>query len=383
MLRALLACVATTLLFQQGQTALTVSAAPDQCAKATAMELWRKSDQPIAHGSDQPEESGSWGTPLLGRGFALHVVFTRVAREPVRSECRWTYPELPDGDYVARLVRPDGSGGSRQGHVSAGTSETIDIPAPTIALSGQVTLDGIPQTGEIRIRDQSWTGPTVSVTADAVGHYTALLDRSGTYVLTVRVLPRGGGARIVELHDGANQLDIPARTPAGAADLGLASLTVTESALPDGCRLRPYVPDVPPSPAASDGRVTVVAANPESLPGNPWIGFNRQMLIRLLWTGPVPDGPPPTARELAAMQNESLLHVREGYRAVYNSAEGVTIEVRAVRFDDTRQIPTALTVPRDRASGDQFAIGTIFIQIATARETACSKAIDAYLRALK
>lgn len=384
--RTLALCAATILLSQAGQTTLTVTAVPNQCAKATAMELWRKSFQPISHDSDQPYEMFSWGTPLLGRGFAVKVWFTRVEREPVGPECRWSFANLPDGDYVARLVRSDGSGGSQQGKVSAGSSQTIDIPAPTVTLSGLVTLDGTPHGATILIRDRSWTGPTVSVMTDAAGHYTAVLDRPATYVITVRAAARGVAGRIAPLHDGENQFDLPVATPPGAAsDLGFASLTVPERALPDGCRLRPYVADVPTSPPASNGKVTVVAANPEALPGNPWIGFNRQVLVNFLWTGQVPDGPPPTAREMRAMQNESLLHVREGYRGVYDTTEGGTVEVRAVRFDDTKEMPTTLAVPRhlDGAVGDQFAIGTILVQVAASQKTECSGAIDGYLRALK
>src|SRR5690348_5344863 len=107
MSRALAACVATAFLVQPGQATLTVTAAPDQCAKATAMELWRKSPGPIEHGSDQPSETFSTALPLLGRG-SIATTFTRIVREPVGPECRWPLSDLPDGEYVALLVRPDG-----------------------------------------------------------------------------------------------------------------------------------------------------------------------------------------------------------------------------------------------------------------------------------
>jgi hypothetical protein len=292
MFRALVLCVATTLLVQSGQATLTVTAVPDQCAKATAMELWRKSSEEIPRSFDQPYEAGGWSNPLLGRGAVLNVWLIRIEREPVGADCRWAFPDVREGEYVARLVRPDGSGGSQAGTVRAGTSQTIDIPEPTVMLSGLVTLDGLPHGGEIQIRDHPWTRPTVIVTADAAGHYMAMLDRPAMYLITVRAAARGHDARVAELDKGVNQLDLPATTPTSVLTLG--SLTVPERALPDGCRLRPYVPDVPSSPPARVGNVSVVSANPESLPGNPWIGFNRGVLINLLGTAPVPDGPPPT-----------------------------------------------------------------------------------------
>ena len=340
----------------------------------------------MPQGSNQPSEWFGRSIPLLGRG-AIGFWFTRIEREPVGTDCRWTFPEVPDGDYVARLVRPDGSGGSQEAQVTGATPQTIEIPAPTVAVSGVVTLDGVPHGAEIRIRDQSWRGPTVTVTADADGRYAAMLDRPGTYVMSVLAQsPRAAGGRVVVPHEGLNQLDIPLTTPTGPShELGLASLTVPEGALPDGCRLQPDVPSIPVSAPPPDGRVSVVNPNPESLSHNPWIGFDRHVLIGLLWTAPFPDGPPPTARQMRAMQSESLLHVREGYRAVYDSAEGSAIEVRAVRFDDTREMPVTLATPSqpDRGFADQFAIGRIFVEIAAPSETACSRAIDATLRALK
>lgn len=69
MFRALAACVATILPLQSGQATLTVTSIPDQCTKATGMELWRTSRQPIAHRDDQPQESFGFGIPALGGGM--------------------------------------------------------------------------------------------------------------------------------------------------------------------------------------------------------------------------------------------------------------------------------------------------------------------------
>ena len=135
---------------------------------------------------------------------------------------------MVEGDYIALLVRPDGSGGSQQGHVTATGDQTITIPAPLVTLSGVVTLDGKPHGGVIHIRDTAFMRPEVVVSADANGHYRAMLDRPASY--TIRVYTDGGkdnrnlgfsltavsgpqAGRMLPLHEGANQLDIPVITP--------------------------------------------------------------------------------------------------------------------------------------------------------------------------
>jgi hypothetical protein len=209
---------------------------------------------------------------------------------------------------------------------------------------------------------------------------TLLLLQSGQATLTVTAVPD----HFARLHEGVNQLDIPAETRAEATTaVGLASLSVPQRALPEGCRLRPFVAAAPTPPPAPHGQVTVVS--PESFPRNPWIGFDRHVLIALLWTGATPDGPPLTDRQIRALQGESLLHVREGYRALYDSSEGSGVEVRAVRFDDAEHMPTDLGPPRasDGEVDHRFAIGTILVQVAAARRMSCSDTIDEYLRMLK
>lgn len=177
------------------------------------MEVWRKSSEPIPHPADQPEEMVAQGAPLLGRG-SIEMWLTRVAQHSVGSDCRWTFSDLPDGDYIALLVRPDGSGGSQRGIVN-GVSATIEIPAPTVMVSGVITLDGQPQAGAmIEVRAQSLMRPLITVTTKADGQYTAMLDQPTTYTIFVHSrLNRAHGVRIVELHDGLNQIDIPVRLP--------------------------------------------------------------------------------------------------------------------------------------------------------------------------
>src|SRR5438552_1834663 len=91
------------------------------------------------------------------------------------------------------------------------------------------------------------------------------------------------------------------------------------------------------SPVSQSGTTTVMKSNPGSsapFPGNPWVGTNRQLLIWLRGTPPVPDGPPPSAKELRAIEGRWAGHVREEYRAQYDSADGRVVEVQAIRFDD-------------------------------------------------
>ena len=61
-------------------------------------------------------------------------------REPVVLECYWSFSNLAAGKYIARLLRPDGSGGSAEVTVSAGTFQIVAIPAPVVTVFGIVTL---------------------------------------------------------------------------------------------------------------------------------------------------------------------------------------------------------------------------------------------------
>lgn len=179
-------------------------------------------------------------------------------------------------------------------------------------------------------------------------------------------------------------------TGGAAAQTGeaLSRLTAPVQVLPSGCRVRPYEPA---RQTAANGAGSVVTANAGffgPFPDNPWVGTDPRLLNILLGTDtlPVPDGPPPTVRELRAMQGHAVQHVREGYRAVYDSPDGSVIEVRAMRFDAEQHVPQSQATPDQRPSRaivDQFAIGVVVVHVTANPETGCSRAIDAYLRALR
>ncbi len=190
--------------------ALTVTSAPDQCAKATAMELWRKSSERI------PDRAGhSYERFELGPN-AVHAWFTRINREPISSECRWMFSDLEPGNYIALLVRLDGSGGSQKTVIDAGATQTLAIPAPTVTVSGILTVDGKPQANaSISMNDRTWTRPTVKTTTDADGRYTMWLDRPDTYtvgfVTAYKQLAMDG--QVASFDEGANRLDIQVVLP--------------------------------------------------------------------------------------------------------------------------------------------------------------------------
>lgn len=170
----------------------------------------------------------------------------------------------------------------------------------------------------------------------------------------------------------------------------LSRLTVPEPALPSDCRLRPPAPAVSKAPNGAAPVVTVNSGVVGPFPGNPWVGTDARLLRALLGTDAtaLPDGPPPTLRQVRAMQSESVQHVREGYRAIYRSIGGAIVEVDGMRFDDPAHVPPApptIAVPRGpgQAGVDHFAIGTVSVEVIATPETVCSRTIDTYLRSLK
>ena len=172
------------------------------------------------------------------------------------------------------------------------------------------------------------------------------------------------------------------------AGLALNALTVPATSLPNSCHLRPYVPAM--SPVAQVGTTTTWRPNPRSsapFPGNPWVGTDRELLIYLRGTPPVPDAPPPSAAELSAMKGRWAQHVVEGYRALYDSTDG-GVEVQAIRFDDATLATTSapsvvqlLNTPR--GASDRIVLGAVVVQVTAASATPCYKAVGDHIRSLK
>lgn len=192
---------------------------------------------------------------------------------------------------------------------------------------------------------------------------------------------------------------LPERTvgqvPQPAPD-ALAVLTVPEARLPEGCRLRPDAPPAPPAGANRPPLVVVPSALSFGLPSNPWTGSDPRHLIKLrkeLDAPPrLPDAPPPSRRELAAMEEEWVSAVTKGYRAEYielrpvgdvQTASTVLVGVTALRFDSP---PGAAMGDSARArSGLRHRImwGSTVIEVSADRRTTCFDAVDAYISQLR
>ena len=161
---------------------------------------------------------------------------------------------------------------------------------------------------------------------------------------------------------------LAARFASGSAQAGppLASLTIPETNLPAGCRLRSPSENVPPMV--------------DPFPTNPWIGADRRLVIAVREDVDgmlrLPDAPPPTRAEQARLKERWVADVVEAYRAVYLDGGGL-IWVSALRFNDAR------SANGDAWSERRIVRGAIVVSIAGSPTSACQRAIDAYLRALK
>jgi hypothetical protein len=196
---------------------------------------------------------------------------------------------------------------------------------------------------------------------------------------------------------------LPTGTAGGSsqASLALTALTVPEKSLPNGCRLRPDVPPaVRPTSRVLQGGQTVVLGSsgaPDRFSSNPWIGADRQLVIelrkRIDGAPRVPDAPPPSAGEIAAVERRWVGDVVEGYRAAYTEsvlAEGLWvepsggIEVSAIRFNDVRLAATTPTPANaSRGVSDRLVIGSVVVRVVADSKTDCFSAVSAYLRSLK
>ena len=159
--------------------------------------------------------------------------------------------------------------------------------------------------------------------------------------------------------------------------VSMNDLTVPQDRLPAGCTL---------SPTASvhlDGnrvRGGLWAGLP--IPTNPWTGGDRQVVasIRERMAGPtlVPDGPPPTAREISGYRLRLADGVEEAYAAIYlMQSEPTLIVVYASRFADTKRP----FYPPSTASNHRFEIGPIDA-VVSGDGGQCSQAVEAYLKSL-
>jgi hypothetical protein len=157
------------------------------------------------------------------------------------------------------------------------------------------------------------------------------------------------------------------------------ALTVPAARLPEGCRLTP--PDEKP-PVSSFLRT-------DPFPANPWVGRDHQRvaLIRRSIDGPavLPDGPPLSPAESAALSATWSDHVVDAYHASYSMGDAVTV-VLGLRFDDGAfASPEAPVGKRGlvRAASTRVALGSTVAVVQSPGRNPCYDAVAAYVRALK
>jgi hypothetical protein len=106
---------------------------------------------------------------------------TFVGGQRVTDACRWTFSGLPDGEYVACLVRPDGSGGSAR-FTLPNDQATVTVPPAQVVVSGTTTRGGSPTSRVMfRIAPKRFSRPAIVVVTDSQGKFSVSLDVPGTY----------------------------------------------------------------------------------------------------------------------------------------------------------------------------------------------------------
>ena len=167
-------------------------------------------------------------------------------------------------------------------------------------------------------------------------------------------------------------------------DSALSSLTVPERQLPDGCRVQPFTAPTTP--------VAVTLGNRGSsfpFPANPWAGSERPLLVELRKSIAgsllrLPDAPPMTPSEIAAMENTWVADIVEGYRASYADADGTSVVVSAIKFRNRQMAESA----RPAASpGAQFrsvyVTGPAVVDVRGGSGSSCFSAVDRYVQTFK
>jgi hypothetical protein len=149
-------------------------------------------------------------------------------------------------------------------------------------------------------------------------------------------------------------------------------LTVPKKRLPAGCGL---VPARSIHLGGNQVQYGLWAGLP--IPTNPWSGTDRIAIasIRERMDGPalVPDGPPPTAREISRYRSQLANGVDEGYAAIYTPS----VVLYALRFVATERP----FYPSHTASNHRFEIGPLDV-VVSSDGGPCSQAVEAYLKSL-
>jgi hypothetical protein len=164
----------------QNERRVTLAGEQKQCALSSSIQVWRFSYDREARFAG-PSESISITEPIEGGRTVGRAFVTFVDGGNMNESCRWTFSGLPDGEYVAFLLRPDGSGGAVR-FALPNAETTISIPPPHVLLSGTVTRDGAPP-GRVmfRVAPVRFSRPAIVVVTDPQGKFVVSLDEPGDY----------------------------------------------------------------------------------------------------------------------------------------------------------------------------------------------------------
>jgi hypothetical protein len=129
-----------------------------------------------------------------------------IIRTPDTSACHWEIGGLEPGSYEA-FLKGDGFGVSRSVVVQPQRLSTVTFERPMVRVSGQVLYNAKPlnaATVEFVHPDKA-TGILASI--DAGGKYSAKLESSGPYVVTLRGESLAPQRKKVTLRDGDNEVN--------------------------------------------------------------------------------------------------------------------------------------------------------------------------------
>ena len=196
---------------RQVERSVTIAADQKQCALSASVQVWRFSNSREAR-FPGPSEAIVIAEPLAGLRGVVSAFVTFVDGQRVTESCRWTFNDLPDGEYVAFLLRPDGSGGSAR-FVLPNDQATIVVPPPQVVASGTVTRGGVPA-GRVmfRIAPVRFSRPAIVVVTDPQGKFSVSLDVPGSYEASNSISPTTAPwVRQFSVQAGENQvmLEIP------------------------------------------------------------------------------------------------------------------------------------------------------------------------------
>lgn len=171
----LLICLAATVAAAQTITAETsrsavvspdkgsvsVSADPGACANSTRLTLATVTRRLNANGRTGTSRSG-------------------IVSAPSNTSCRWRIDGLESREYEVDLTGPGGSGGVASFTASPGTLQEIQIPAPTVRVTGTVRINGQAVAGaRLQFLPVSAGLPQVATQAD--GGFDVTLPTAGEY----------------------------------------------------------------------------------------------------------------------------------------------------------------------------------------------------------